>query len=315
MAWNEPGGDKNKGSKDPWNNDGRGGGQGPDVDAFIERLKSNIGRVFGGGDDGRSGRGRGTGNGNSGPSIGLIVLGALLLWFVFDSWVLIDERQRGVVLRFGKYERLMTPGPNFKLPRPIESVIKVEATQVRNISDQVRMLTRDENIVLVDFNVQYQVSDPQQFLFGTRDPDDTLRQAAESAVREVMGNSVMDTIPSGQRAELAAQAIARAQGDAERFTLLADEYRKAPAVTRKRLYLETMQEVLAANPKVVAGNRNGNNVMYLPLDKLSGGAAGTPRSDTTFVERLPPIQAATTSPSSRTPVRDATRTPREGSSR
>ena len=396
MAWNEPGGDKNKGSKDPWNNDGRGGGQGPDVDAFIERLKSNIGRVFGGGDDGRSGRGRGTGNGNSGPSIGLIVLGALLLWFVFDSWVLIDERQRGVVLRFGKYERLMTPGPNFKLPRPIESVIKVEATQVRNISDQVRMLTRDENIVLLDFNVQYQVSDPQQFLFGTRDPDDTLRQAAESAVREVMGNSVMDTILSGQRAELAAQAserlqaalnqyrtgltvtefnlqnarppaevkdafddaiiaredkqrfendalgyaskqvpeargaaarikaeseayqaqaIARAQGDAERFTLLADEYRKAPAVTRKRLYLETMQEVLAANPKVVAGNRNGNNVMYLPLDKLSGGAPGTPRSDTTFVERLPPIQAATTSPSSRTPVRDATRTPREGSSR
>ncbi len=397
MAWNEPGGDKNKGSKDPWNNDGRGGGQGPDVDAFIERLKSNIGRVFGGGgDEGRSGRGGGAGTGSGGPSIGLILLGALLIWFVFDSWVLIDERQRGVVLRFGKYERLMTPGPNFKLPRPIESVTKVEATQVRNISDQVRMLTRDENIVLVDFNVQYQVSDPQQFLFGTRDPDDTLRQAAESAVREVMGNSVMDTILSGQRAELAAQAserlqaaltqyrtgllvtefnlqnarppaevkdafddaiiaredkqrfendalgyaskqvpeargaaarikaeseayqaqaVARAQGDADRFTMLADEYRKAPAVTRKRLYLETMQEVLAANPKVVAGNRSGNNVMYLPLDKLSGGAGGPARSDTTFVERLPPIQAATTPSQSRAPVRDATRTPREGSSR
>ena len=396
MAWNEPGGDKNKGSKDPWNNGGRGGGQGPDVDAFIERLKSNIGRVFGGGDDGRSGRGRGSGTGSGGPSIGLILLGALLLWFVFDSWVLIDERQRGVVLRFGKYERLMTPGPNFKLPRPLESVTKVEATQVRNISDQVRMLTRDENIVLVDFNVQYQVSDPQQFLFGTRDPDDTLRQAAESAVREVMGNSVMDTILSGQRAELAAQAserlqaalvqyrtgltvtefnlqnarppaevkdafddairaredkqrsendalgyaskqvpeargaaarikaeseayqaqaIARAQGDAERFTMLADEYRKAPAVTRKRLYLETMQEVLAANPKVVAGNRSGNNVMYLPLDKLSGSAGGSTRSDTTFVERLPPVQAATATPPSRAPLRDATRTPREGSSR
>ena len=396
MAWNEPGGGKNK---DPWN-DGRGG-QGPDVDAFLDRLKANLGRVFGGGDDGRSGGGREGGNG--GPSIGLILLGLVLIWFVFDSWVLIDERQRGVVLRFGKYERLMTPGPNFKLPRPIESVTKVDATQVRNISDQVRMLTRDENIVLVDFNVQYQVSDPQQYLFGTRDPDDTLKQAAESAVREVMGNSVMDTILSGQRAELAAQAserlqaalnqyrtgltvsefnlqnarpplevkdafddaitaredkqrfenealgyaskqvpeargaaarikaeseayqaqaVARAQGDADRFTMLADEYRKAPAVTRKRLYLETMQEVLAANPKVVAGNRSGNNVMYLPLDKLSGAAASgatTPRSDTTFVERLAPVQAATSQPQQpRSTARDAretTRSPREGSSR
>lgn len=396
MAWNEPGGDKNKGSKDPWNTGNSG--QGSDVDAFLNRLKSNLGRVFGGGDDGGD-SGQGSGTGGSGPPLGLILLGALLVWFVFDSWVLIDERQRGVVLRFGKYERLMTPGPNFKLPRPIESVTKVDATQVRNISDQVRMLTRDENIVLVDFNVQYQVSDPQLYLFGTRDPDDTLRQAAESAVREVMGNSVMDTILSGQRAELAAQAserlqlaldqyrtglavsefnlqnarppqqvkdafddaiiaredkqrfendalgyaskqvpeargaaarikaesegynaqaIARAQGDAERFTLLADEYRKAPAVTRKRLYLETMQEVLASNPKVVAGNRSGNNVMYLPLDQLSSSAIKTPkaRSEATFSEQLPTIQnVATPTPSRTPPPRTPTRTPREGSSR
>ena len=367
------------------------------MDAFLARLKSNLGRVFGGGDDDNGG-GRGSGGGNGGPSIGLILLGVVLVWFVFDSWVLIDERQRGVVLRFGKYERLMTPGPNFKLPRPFESVTKVDATQVRNISDQVLMLTRDENIVVVDFNVQYQVSDPQLYLFGTRDPDDTLRQAAESAVREVMGNSVMDTILSGQRAELAAQAnerlqaaldqyrtgltvsefnlqnarppqevkdafddaiiaredkqrfendalgyaskqvpeargaaarikaeseayhaqaIARAEGDATRFTLLADEYRKAPAVTRKRLYLESMEEVLAANPKVLVGDRGGNNVMYLPLDKLSGIGVGKSESDATFIERLPPIQAATTTPP-RPPARDtreSTRTPREGSSR
>lgn len=396
MAWNEPGGDRNK-DKDPWS-DGRGGGQGPDVDAFLARLKSNLGRVFGGGDDDNGG-GRGSGGGNGGPSIGLILLGVVLVWFVFDSWVLIDERQRGVVLRFGKYERLMTPGPNFKLPRPFESVTKVDATQVRNISDQVLMLTRDENIVVVDFNVQYQVSDPQLYLFGTRDPDDTLRQAAESAVREVMGNSVMDTILSGQRAELAAQAnerlqaaldqyrtgltvsefnlqnarppqevkdafddaiiaredkqrfendalgyaskqvpeargaaarikaeseayhaqaIARAEGDAERFTLLADEYRKAPAVTRKRLYLESMEEVLAANPKVLVGDRGGNNVMYLPLDQLSGANAGGSRRDATFIERLPPIQAATTPPqrpATRDTARESIRTPREGSSR
>ena len=392
MAWNTPGGGKDKDPKDPWDK-GRGG-QGADVDAFLERLKANLGRVFGSDGGGRGGNG-GTG-GSGGPSLGLIVLAILLIWFVFDSWTLIDERQRGVVLRFGKYERLMTPGPNFKLPRPIESVIKVDATQVRNISDQVRMLTRDENIVLVDFNVQYQVSDPQLYLFGTRDPDDTLRQAAESAVREVMGNSVMDTILSGQRAELAAQAserlqaalnqyrtgltvsefnlqnarppqevkdafddaiiaredkqrfendalgyaskqvpeargaaarikaeaeayqaeiVARAQGDADRFTLLLDEYLKAPAVTRKRLYLETMQDVLAANPKVIVGDRSGNNVMYLPLDRLSGAGAAAPRTDANFVERLPAIQAATTPGApARTPLRDTTRTPREGSS-
>lgn len=397
MAWNEPGGGK---KKDPWNsgggNDGGGSGQGPDVDAFLERLKASLNRVFGSGGSGGGGPNRARGS-SGGPSIGLIVLGLALVWLVFDSWTLIDERQRGVVLRFGKFERIMTPGPNFKLPRPFETVQKVDATQIRNISDQVRMLTRDENIVLVDFNVQYQVSDPQQFLFGTADPDDTLKQAAESAVREVMGNSVMDTILSGQRAELAAQAgerlqasldqygtgltvsefnlqnarpplevkdafddaitaredkqraenialgyaskqvpeargaaarvnaeaeaykaqaIARAQGDADRFTLLADEYRKAPDVTRKRLYLETMQDVLANNPKVVVGEGAGNNVMYLPLDKLQGvgnGAARAPTptptpsgSQSTFTERMPAVEAVTTP----RPARDARETGR-----
>lgn len=394
MAWNEPGGGK---KKDPWNSgnkDGGGSGQGPDVDAFLEKLKGSLNRVFGsGGNTGGGGANKARGSG--GPSFGLIVIGLVLVWLVFDSWTLIDERQRGVVLRFGKFERLMTPGPNFKLPRPIETVQKVDATQIRNVSDQVRMLTRDENIVLVDFNVQYQVSDPNQFLFGTADPEDTLRQAAESAVREVMGNSVMDTILSGQRAELAsqarerlqaaldqygtgltvsefnlqnarpplevkdafddaitaredkqraenialgyaskqvpeargaaarinseaeaykAQAIARAEGDAARFTLLADEYRKAPEVTRKRLYLETMQDVLAGNPKVVVGDRSGNNVMYLPLDKLQG--VGTPKpaasgSETTFVERMPAIESATT-PRPARDTRETGRTSRGG---
>lgn len=379
MAWNEPGG----GKKDPWNNGG-GGDQGPDVEAFLNRLKANLNRVFGGGSGG--GKNSRDSRGSGGPSLGLLLVGLLALWFVFDSWTLIDERQRGVVLRFGKFERLMTPGPNFKWPRPIERVEKVDATQVRNISDQVRMLTRDENIVLVDFNVQYQVSDPQQFLFGTRDPDETLRQAAESAVREVMGNNEMDTILSGQRAELAAQArerlqsaldqyrtgftvsefnlqnarppaevkdafddaitaredkqrieneaeayaskqvpeaqgdasrikaesegykasiVARAEGDAARFTLLADEYRKAPEVTRKRLYLETMQGVLAENRKVLVSDRDGNNVIYLPMDsgRVEGGAAARAAND--FAERLPPVTSTIT-----TPPRDAYRDPR-----
>jgi membrane protease subunit HflK len=293
------------------------------------------------------------------------------------------------VLRVGKYERLMTPGLNFKWPRPIEQVTKVDATSVRNVSDQVPMLTRDENIVMLDFNVQYQVSDPERFLFGSRDPDETLRQAAESAVREVMGNSEMDTILSGERTELANQArtrlqaaldqyqtgftvsefnlqnarppqevksafddaitaredkqrieneaeayaikqepeakgnaarilaeaegykaavIARADGDAARFGLLVNEYRKAPAVTRKRLYLETMQGVIADNAKVLVSDRNGNNVLYLPLDKGAGSAAPAAAARD-FSDRLPPVvsQAA---PAARPAYDDPRQAPR-----
>jgi membrane protease subunit HflK len=387
MAWNEPGG----GKKDPWNSGGSGD-QGPDVEAFLNRLKANLNRVFGGGTP--TGRG-GRGGGGGGPSVPLLLAGLLVLWVVFDSWSMVDERQRGVVLRFGKFERLMTPGLNFKWPRPIERMIPVETTQVRNVSDQVRMLTRDENIVLVDFNVQYQVSDPELFLFGTRDPEETLQQAAESAVREVMGNSEMDTILSGQRAELASQArerlqaaldqyktgimvsefnlqnarppqevkdafddaitaredkqrieneaeayaikqepeakgeaarikaeaegykaaaIARAQGDAARFSMLADEYRKAPEVTRKRLYLETMQGVLAENRKVVVSDRNGNNVLYLPMENGAAGpakpAAAPSASD--FADRLAPVTSTVPAREPYRDPRDARRSGREG---
>lgn len=196
MAWNEPG----KGGKDPWDNKDPGG----DVDAFIARLKANLGRVFGGTPPSRKGGGSG-----SNPLWWLLAI--VVVWVLFDSWQIIDERQRGVVLRFGKFERLMMPGPNFKLPFPIESVRKVDVTQIRTFSDQVRILTRDENIVQIEFNVQYVVSDPKLYLFGARDPDVTLQQAAESAVRDVIGTSPMDSVLTGERAALAAQARGKLQ--------------------------------------------------------------------------------------------------------
>lgn len=372
MAWNEPG----RGGKQPWKNKDPG----DDVEAFIARLKASLGRVFGGGGGGPSRGGPGFG--------GLLPLILLLagIWLVFDSWQLIDERQRGVVLRFGKFDRLMDPGPNFKWPRPIETVTKVNVTDVRSISDQVRLLTRDENIVQIEFNVQYLVGDPRDYLFSTREPDDTMRQAAESAVRDVIGSSEMDTILTGERALLAADAkrrlqatldsyntglqvnvlnmqnarppaevreafddaisaredrerieseaeayaskvvpeargtaarvrteaegykaaaIAGADGDAQRFTLLADEYRKAPEVTRRRLYLDTVQEVLANNRKVYAGD--GNNVLYLPLD--GGGAPRNASPDTAF-GRLPAV-SGTLPPASREDARTG-RTGRTG---
>lgn len=195
MAWNEPG----RGGKNPWDNKDPGA----DVDAFIARLKANLGRVFGGAPPAR--------NSGSGSNPLWWVLAILLIWVLFDSWQIIDERQRGVVLRFGKFERLMMPGLNFKLPFPIESVRKVDVTQIRTFSDQVRILTRDENIVQIEFNVQYVVSDPKLYLFGARDPDITLQQAAESAVRDVIGTSPMDAVLTGERAALAAQARSKLQ--------------------------------------------------------------------------------------------------------
>lgn len=352
MAWNEPG----KGNRG--NN-----GQDADIEAFINRLKANLGRVFGG--SGPPER-RTSGVGGN-PLYWLLLI--VVVWVLFDSWQIIDERQRGVVLRFGKFERLMTPGPSFKLPWPIETVRKVDVTQIRTFTDQVRILTRDENIVQIEFNVQYLVSDPKHYLFGARDPDETLQQAAESAVRDVIGTSLMDSVLTGERAALAADArvklqksldayrtglqvsvlnipnarppqevreafddavsaredkdrieseaeayaskvvpeargdaariraqaqgykeasIARAQGDSERFTLLVDEYRKAPEVTRTRLYLETMQEVLASNRKVYAGD--GGNVLYLPL---SGAGGSVPTSNAPSpVSLFPPVSSA-----------------------
>jgi len=382
MAWNEPGGRKNPPP---------GGGSGDDVEAFLNRLKDNLGRMFGGGDGGRRGDGKGSGNGG----FALIIVGLVLVWLLFDSVQLVDERENGVVLRFGKADRIMTAGANFKLPRPIERVIKVDVGQIRSSSDQVRMLTRDENIVDIEFNVQYQVTDPELFLFGSRDPETTLKAAAESAIREVMGNTSMDGILTGQRDQLAADSssklqdsldqyqtglsvtqfniqnarppqevkdafddaitaredkqrienearayaskvvpeargeaarilqeaegyqaakIALAEGDAKRFSLLVDEYRKAPDITRRRLYLETMQDVLAANPKVLVDDSNGNNVIYLPA--ASGAGAAVRDAVRRGLDALPAIQQASPdrsdSTSSRSPGRSE-RQPRGGS--
>lgn len=369
MAWNQPGG----GNKDPWN----GKDPGADVEAFLNKLKAGLNRVFGGsgGDSGSS-----AGDGDPGVrGVALVVLLAVVAWALFDSVVLVDERERGVVMRFGKVERLMSPGPNFKWPRPIETVRKLNVTDVRSASDQVRLLTRDENIVQIDFGVQYLISDPERYLFGSRDPDDSLRQAAEGAIRDVIGGSTMDVILTGERARLAAEAqtllqtsldeyrtglqvtvlnisnarppqevrqafddaisarenketiesearayeskvipeargeaariraeaegyrestITRAKGSADRFALLLDEYHKAPEVTRRRLYLETMQAVLGSNRKVYAGD--GGNVLYLPLGDSTPSASGS----STMPTLLPPV---TGTPSAPSVERDVTR--------
>ncbi len=193
MAWNEPGGGK---QRDPWRDNDNGGPKN-DVDAAVQRLKEMFGRLFGGGGGSRGGS---SGEGGFG-GVALAAVGIAIAWVAFDSVQSIKANEAGVVLRFGQITRVMPSGLNFKWPRPIETVHVVDATSVRSASDSVRMLTRDENIVQVNFEVQYLVADPVKFLFSTRDPDATLKQAAESAVREVIGAGKLDAIMPDQRVE------------------------------------------------------------------------------------------------------------------
>jgi len=332
VAWNEPG---NNGQRDPWNRN-RQGGKSP-LDDLLNNARKRLGKL---------------GQGPGSLLTGVLVL--LVVGLLFSSYTIVGARQAGVVLRFGAYSRTLPPGFHLKLPQPIESVTKVEATRIRSVNDKVAMLTRDENIITIDFTVQYQVDDSRKYLFSLNDPDGTIGAAAEAAVRSVIGSSDMDQILSaagaslvtqaqetlqrtldtydsglrvtevsfqnvappnevkdafddvnnaredkqsiensalayaskvvpvarGDAARIAAEAagykaerVARATGDAARFDLLLKQYKAAPEVTRKRLWLETMEQVMAKNPRVIDGS-NGRNIINLPA--LQGAPAATP---------------------------------------
>lgn len=346
MAWNEPGG----GRRNPWGDGGGsgggGGGQPPDLEEMLRQVKQRFAALFGGKGSGNRAGGEGS---NAAGGLGWLILIVLVVWVLVDSFHIIDQRERGVVLRFGKADRILEPGPRFTLPRPIEQVERVDVTQVRSMSSRVPMLTRDENLVNIDFAVQYTVNNATDFLFKVRDVEETLAQTAEAAVRQVVGSRTLDDVQIGNRLEFTNEAreimqrlldsyeagisisiinfqdvtvpdqvkdafddaikaredkqraindalayaadvvpkangrksrilaeanafkesvIARAEGDAKRFTLLVEQYRAAPEVTRKRLYLETMQDVLSRTPKILIDGEKGNNMLYLPLDKL-----------------------------------------------
>ncbi|WP_266169036.1 FtsH protease activity modulator HflK [Dyella subtropica] len=384
MAWNEPG----NGRRDPWGKNRQTGGK-PGLDDMLKQLQNRFAKLGGG-------------PGGLLTIVVALVLASLLL----SSYTIVDARQAGVVLRFGQYARTLGPGFHFKLPRPIETISKVSTTEIRSVSDKVRMLTSDENIIAVDFNVQYQVSDARKYLFSVSgQPEDTLRQAAEAAVRSVVGANVMDNILTspgvepvvatpapastaaapvvaapvavtqaaaatrdtlqqqtreilqatldgynsglsvtdvsfqnvappqevkdafddvnaaredkqgtennarayaskvvpvarGEAARIAAQAqgygaerVAHATGDAARFNLILKEYHAAPEVTRRRLWLETVEDVMSNNPKVLDGT-NGRNMIYLPLDRAAGGAVKELPSVGTVMQSAGNVEAA-----------------------
>ncbi|MBC8007239.1 MAG: FtsH protease activity modulator HflK [Prolixibacteraceae bacterium] len=340
---------------------GKRGNEGPpDLDELWRRLNQRLNSLFGG-------KGKGGGGLPSGPSarqfgggFGLLVILVVVVWLA-SGFYIVDASERGVVLRFGKFVESTQPGPRWHLPWPIESAEVVNVTGVRtveigyrnNVKSKVQneslMITDDENIIDIQFAVQYILKDPQDYLFNNRDADKSVMQASESAIREVVGKNKMDFLLSGGKEKIVetvtillqkildryktgititrvtmqdAQApeevqaafadavkagqdrerqinegqsyfndvvpkaqgtsarllqeaegyrqsvIANAEGEASRFSQIVTEYSKAPAVTRQRLYLDAMQQVLSNSSKVVVDQKNGSNLLYLPLDKL-----------------------------------------------
>lgn len=347
MAWNEPGGNSNDpwGNKKPKKNNGNNQGP-PDLDEAIQQLMDKFSEFLGG--KKRSGGSNSNNSSSGGMGILLILLLAVGGFLIFSSFYTLDEQERGVLLRMGKFESVEKPGLHFKIPL-IDQVIKVNATKVREAEIKERMLTEDENIVEVELNAQYQVTNPVDFALRVEQPETTLRSAAESALRHEVGSTAMDDILTIGRAVLAtkvqarlqdylnryktgitltnlnikdarppaqvkeafddvqkakqdkerfineAQAysnsivpeargraqrqreeakgykervIARAKGETKRFEDLLTEYKKAPRVTRERLYIDAISELYQNSNKVMVNAKGSNNMMYLPLDQL-----------------------------------------------
>jgi len=191
MAWNEPGG----GNKDPWG--GRGDQGPPDLDEIVRKMKTKFSGLFGA-------RPRKPSGGlPSMGGVGALIAVAVVLWLVYDMTYVIEPAQRGVVTRFGAYVDTLQPGPNIRFPRPIERVYKIDVDQVRSVPHKAQMLTKDENIVEVKLAVQYKVKDARAYLFNVRDPDFSLMQAVQSALREVVGKSAMEYVITDGRDAIA----------------------------------------------------------------------------------------------------------------
>ena len=204
MAWNQPG--NNGQDRDPWgssnNQGGNSGGNGnkggrdqgpPDLDDIFRKLSKKLGGLGGG----KGGLGGGSGSqGPRGPMggriVGIVAAAAVIIWAA-SGFYTIKEAERGVVTRFGKFSHLVEPGLNWK-PTFIDSVQAVNVESVRELAASGVMLTSDENVVRVEMNVQYRVTDPERYLFSVTSADDSLRQATDSALRGVIGKYTMDRI-------------------------------------------------------------------------------------------------------------------------
>jgi membrane protease subunit HflK len=334
----------------------------PDLDQLWRDFNQRLNRMFGN----KKGGGGGDG-GNSPPDmkgagigVGAIIAIAIFFWAI-SGFFIVQEGQTAVVKTFGKYSHSTPAGFNWRWPYPIQSHEVVNVSEVRIVevgyrgnvrNKQARealMLTEDENIIDIQFAVQYRLKSAADWLFNNREKEEMVKQVAEAAIREVVGKNKMDFVLYEGREQVAldtsqlmqqildrynsgvqvtnvtmqnvqppeqvqaafddavkagqdrerlknegqayannvvprargaaarlleeseaylAKSVATAQGDAERFRQVVAEYEKAPAVTRERMYLDTMQEIFGNTTKVMVDARTGNNLLYLPLDKL-----------------------------------------------
>ncbi len=223
MAWNEPGG----GNRDPWgNNQGGPGNQGgpPDLDEIVRKLQDRVTSLFGS-------KGANGGGGGGGPNtrdfslklIGLVGAGLFIAWLLTGIYI-VAPAERGVVLRFGAYVRSTAPGPHWHVPWPVERVEIVNVDEISSFSHKAAMLTRDENIVDVEFTVQSRIQDAANFLFQDQAPMKTLRDATETVVRKTIGGANLDFILTEGRGEIADMIQQGVQN-------LMDEYKTGLIVT------------------------------------------------------------------------------------
>jgi membrane protease subunit HflK len=399
MSLNDP----NWGRGGPRGQGPSGGNQGPpDLDELWRSFNRRLSELFG-----RRGGGNGGGRIEP-PSPGRlgggasVLIGLVLAVWLASGFYIVDASQRAVVLTFGKYSEETMPGLHWRMPWPIQSNEIVNVSQVRtlevgyrnNVRTKVQreslMLTDDENIVDLQFAVQYIVKDAKDFLFNVRRPDETAMQIAETSMREVIGKSKMDGILYESREEIAIKArklmqeihdrygtgiaisavtiqaaqppeqvqaafddavkagqdlerqrnegqayandviprargaaarlqqeaqgykqrvVANAEGEASRFTQVLSQYAKAPAVTRERMYLETLQQVLSSTSKILLDYKGSGNLLYLPLDKLMQQGASATDSESTASQRetAPQSSPSDMSPRSRDTLRSRDR--------
>jgi membrane protease subunit HflK len=287
MAWNEPGN-----GKDPWKRDGD---QPADLDKIVRQWQKRLSGLFGGGSRGGGRTRKGGGSGGW-----FLVIFAIVAWGL-TGFYKVDEAQRGIVLRFGEYVDTTMPGLHWHLPYPIETVALVNTTAVTDYSYRTEMLTADEQYVFIDMVVQYRRSDPVKFTFEVVNPELTLQDVTESALREVVGTSQLESLVTGRREEIASrtqevlqntldsynagitvtsisleqvnypqnvqQAVddaQKARNDSERFQLEADAYARDVVPRARGEAARILQDAQAYRDRVIA-NAEGEAARFEAL--------------------------------------------------
>ncbi len=349
----------------------------PDLDELWRDFNRKLSGLFGGKGGPRGGE-RPPGGGSpfkpdmKSAGVGAALIGGVIaLVWLGSGFFIVQEGQQAVVTSFGKFSHTSDAGFQWRFPYPFQAHETVSVTQLRSVEvgrntvvqatglRDSSMLTQDENIIDIRFTIQYRLNDARAYLFENRNPDEAVVQAAESAVREIVGRSRVDQVLYEQRDAIAAdlvksvqsqldrlrggivvsnvnvqnvqvpdsvqasfndavkasadrdrfknegqayasdiipkargtasrlkeeadgykaRVVAQAEGDGQRFRSVLTEYQKAPAVTRDRLYLETMQQVYGNVSKMLIDSRSSSNLLYLPLERLlqQGTAASPP---------------------------------------